>query len=62
MTENEKRAHDIATASINVIIPALLNGTSIKGFTSDNIDIYAIYKKAYDASLENLNRDFHENH
>lgn len=64
MTDNEKRAHDLAIASMPIIyegyksqiknyVPA--NGETSKDFI---FDIYTEYLKAYNASLKSFNRDF----
>jgi exonuclease I len=64
MTDNEKRAHDIAIATINIAVPAKLDGIKVGfnglRFDSHEIDIYSIYKEAYDQSLAQLNSDSSE--
>lgn len=50
MTDNEKRAHDIAIA----LLPILYNKSQDK----TPFDAYAEYKNAYEHALECVNRDF----
>ncbi len=63
---NEKRAHDLAIASISIIYDAFTSNAKhqavISGDTnkSYNFDVYAEYLKAYNSSLKNFNRDFPE--
>ena len=64
MTDNEKRAHDLAITSTNLIISARLNGAKISNegddVSSKEIDVYQIYKTAYERSLASFTRDFPE--
>lgn len=55
MTDNEKRAHDLAISYYKEVIHHKIS-TDI----SDNvhIDIYEIYKKIYESSLKAFNRDY----
>lgn len=50
MTDNEKRAHDIAIA----LLPILYSKTQ----DQTPVDAYAEYKNAYECALANINRDF----
>lgn len=50
MTDNEKRAHDLAIASLPM---QYLNSNSEKG-----IDIYRCYLDCYETALDAFNRDF----
>lgn len=48
MTENEKRAHDLAIA---VVAGMIANA-------NERTDAYTLYMSAYHAALESFNRDF----
>ena len=47
MTDNEKRAHDLAVAA------AICNSLG-----SNDSDIYTLYKSAQDIAIQAVNRDF----
>lgn len=51
MTDNEKRAHDIAVA-------AMIIAGKIPNKGTDTVDIYQYYISAYNAAIESVNRDF----
>ncbi len=53
MTDNEKRAHDLALIMTLVIYDRDYRGTNKKGG-----DIYEEYKKSYDEILKDVNYDF----
>lgn len=57
MTDNEKRAHDIAIASI----PMLTRDRSILEALGGKFDIYKSYLLMYDETLKSINRDFPTN-
>ena len=52
MTDNEKRAHDLAIVSMNYQQADIVNGKE------ERFDIYATYKNLYFQLLESCNRDF----
>lgn len=57
MTDNEKRAHDIAIASMNAIVIS----ESVKASSSGgraNFDFYKMYKSQYDSALKLIESDF----
>lgn len=64
MTDNEKRAHDLAVAvtaaSLNPVLLSAFAAHDGTGEVSPNI--YALYRKAYDSTLEALNRDYPGTH
>lgn len=62
MTDNVKRAHDIALTVVSgMMSPAFLAGSAAaSGETEIHFDIYAKYKETFDAALQALNRDFPE--
>jgi hypothetical protein len=51
MTDNEKRAHDLAIATATVMAFRAPAG-------EEKYDLYAIYNNAYGLALEAVNRDF----
>lgn len=53
MTDNEKRAHDIAVAAMIVAGKNPNKGENI-------VDIYQYYISAYNAAIKSINRDFPE--
>ena len=64
MLSNEKRAHDLAIASIPMIYDGFISKArekvSSNNDTGDPVvfDVYAEYLKVYNLSLEKFNRDF----
>lgn len=58
MTDNEKRAHDIAIT----VLPARINNaidTFVKTGNADNApDVYQLYKSTYEMTLKALNQDY----
>lgn len=60
MTDNEKRAHDLAVASVNAMMVASCNGSHIEvtGMESNVFDVYGVYMKYYESMLKSFNRDF----
>lgn len=59
MTDNEKRAHDIALVLLAEIMkPQYLVNEVVGGSKSATVDAYAKYKTAYDSALKALNRDY----
>lgn len=51
MTDNEKRAHDIAVA-------AMIISGKIPNKDENTVDLYQYYISAYNAALESVTRDF----
>lgn len=51
MTDNEKRAHDIAVATMIIAGTTPNNG-------KDTVDVYQYYISAYNIAIESVNRDF----
>lgn len=51
MTDNEKRAHDIAVA-------AMVIAGKIPNKDENSVDIYQYYISAYNAAIKSVNRDF----
>lgn len=60
MTDNEKRAHDLAllVMSKSIDLEQIARQAAGKGSQTVKIDFYAEYKKAYDAALPAFNHDF----
>ena len=59
MTDNEKRAHDIALVLLAEIMkPQCLVNEVVGGSKSATVDAYVKYKTAYDSALTALNRDY----
>ena len=62
MTDNEKRAHDLALVGVNVLVQSKMQGDKmvIHGIdeNSNEVDLYESYKSLYDSMLINFNRDF----
>jgi hypothetical protein len=58
MTDNEKRAHDLAAAMVLSMINLRMKEIAQSGETNIIIDIYHEYMKIYNSSLESFNRDF----
>lgn len=54
MTDNEKRAHDLAIASI----PFLFSATKNTKHEDNPFDLYAAYLSTYNEVLKAFNRDF----
>ena len=57
MTDNEKRAHDLAVAMVPILFDLQKNKVDIQN-NEIRIDCYSDYKKLYETSLESFNRDF----
>lgn len=62
MTDNEKRAHDLAIFALSKTIDfeQLAKNAAQCGETEISVDFYAEYIKAYNAVLPAFNRDFPE--
>ena len=61
MTDNEKRAHDIALKYADIIVKAQITNQKLASavkIPEVKVDYYAEYKKAYQAVLEQINKDF----
>lgn len=60
MTDNEKRAHDLAVAMlISTMKPETIIAIGqATGQDEIHVDVYGIYKDYYDMFLDPLNRDF----
>lgn len=56
MTDNEKRAHDLAVALLPVELQ-IANRQYHEGKV-ESIDLYAIYLQRYNQLLDNINADF----
>lgn len=56
MTDNEKRAHDLAIASVQIVAMAEINrAASLK--VNIDLDFYKMYTDRYSAYLEKLDHD-----
>lgn len=51
MTDNEKRAHDIAVSMLPVIFQQRVSEIAVKNLDGNGIDIMAIYGKWYQTAL-----------
>lgn len=60
MTDNEKRAHDLALLAVSktIDLEQIALQAAKRGDQIAKIDFYAEYKKVYDAALPVFNRDF----
>lgn len=54
MTDNERRAHDLAIASI----PLLFTNAQNANTKDVRFDLYDVYMSVYSEALESFNRDF----
>ena len=67
MTDNERRAHDLAISALPKIVEYRLkaqvqtNPADKNGVISTNADYYKIYKELYSSALSAFNRDFPSN-
>ncbi len=55
MTDNEKRAHDIATAMLPTLYNNKVNNIANGSIENNGIDIMAIYENTYNSCLNYLN-------
>ncbi|MGN1193081.1 MAG: hypothetical protein ACI4S0_10460 [Dorea sp.] len=64
MTDNEKRAHDLALSYFKDVIQSKIDEAARETYvdgevtTGSSVDIYQAYKMIYDSALEALNRDY----
>lgn len=59
MNDNEKRAHDIAVASLQISYDLAKENAFSKSANSNvDFDSYSEYKKLYETYLKLINRDF----
>lgn len=59
MTDNEKRAHDIAVALLPEFLHVEMNKSLVEESNSTHtFNIYEAYKTEYDSMLKAINRDF----
>lgn len=56
MTDNEKRAHDLTVGIMPILYQLTLDNLEPGG----KIELYKVYFNAYNAALEEMNRDFPE--
>lgn len=58
MTDNEKRAHDLALVMLPKIFENISLNAHESGETNVTIDAYKEYLKVYEINLQAFNRDF----
>lgn len=58
MTDNEKRAHDIAVCAIPILYKLMENNAVLNGDAKVDIDIHALYMEAYTRELNAINKAF----
>lgn len=58
MTDNEKRAHDLAVAVCIEVCHLKYNAQISANKTNIELDYFAEYEKAYEATLDALNRKY----
>nr|DAT88427.1 MAG TPA: hypothetical protein [Caudoviricetes sp.] len=58
MTDNEKRAHDLALSHYQNVLSDLVLDSWTSTNESNELDVYTAYKKLYDELLELFNRDY----
>lgn len=59
MTDNEKRAHDLAISSISIAFENHKTAIYNESIPEDTpFDIYSVYMECYKNALESFNRDF----
>lgn len=54
MTDNEKRAHDVAVSMLPAIFQQRVTETAVGKLDNDGIEIMAIYDKWYQAALKHF--------
>lgn len=54
MTDNEKRAHDVAVSMLPVIFQQRISEIVVGGLENNGIEIMAIYDKWYQAALKHF--------
>lgn len=57
MTDNEKRAHDLAVSMVPVLYKIQLED-AIRNAETIDVDIYKDYIKLYNSALKAVNHDF----
>lgn len=60
MTDNEKRAHDLAIAMVPVMYEINVQSALSTQIEKTEFDVYATYVDIYERSLKAINRDFPE--
>lgn len=58
MTDNEKRAHDIAVTTLPIAYKMRIAEAKNRGDVEINVDLYTEYLSAYNKVLPGINRDF----
>ena len=58
MTDNEKRAHDLALSHYQSVLSDLVLENWASDDESNELDVYTAYKKLYDELLKLFNRDY----
>lgn len=59
MTDNEKRAHDLAVAMVPVLYNQQVSSVNIEDIESGiTVDVYKDYMEVYELALKSFNRDF----
>lgn len=58
MTDNEKRAHDLAVAFSVEFFRMKSNNPNLYGMENTGVDIYKEYINIYDNALESFNKHF----
>ncbi|MCD8354186.1 MAG: hypothetical protein LUC47_07750 [Clostridiales bacterium] len=62
MTDNEKRAHDFATATLPILYTEKVKEVARNADTGSaaGVDLFALYMNCYEAALEAFNQRFPE--
>lgn len=60
MTDNEKRAHDLAIATVPIVYEAAKSNTIANGAAESHIDLYGEYIRLYQKLLGLFNSEFPE--
>lgn len=58
MTDNEKRAHDLALVTLQLLWENTIEKAGEQGRCAGPIDIYEDYKRVYEMALESFEYDF----
>lgn len=58
MTDNEKRAHDIAVATLPIMYKMRIAEAQNRGDDEIMVDLYTEYLSVYNQVLPGVNRDF----
>lgn len=58
MTDNEKRAHDLATTTLPILYKMRIAEAKNHGVEEIQVDLYTEYLSVYNKLLQGFNRDF----